>query len=148
MGGPDYSQDWHTYAVDWEPGLIRWYVDGVQRHAFSTAITSTPMVLLLVLAVGGDWPDAPDGLTVFPAYMQIDFGNQYRGHVIKGQWKQIRGKAKEWRGRLTDDDLDVIGDKHQQLISKLQERYSWQAAREIDIRRNVTHSASNPFNLC
>jgi uncharacterized protein YjbJ (UPF0337 family) len=57
--------------------------------------------------------------------------------VIKGQWKQIRGKAKEWWGRLTDDDLDVIGGKRQQLVGKLQEKYGYtkeQAAREIDQR--------------
>ncbi len=42
---------------------------------------------------------------------------------IKGHWKQIRGKAKFWWGKLTDDDLDVIDGKYDQLLGTLQTRY-------------------------
>jgi uncharacterized protein YjbJ (UPF0337 family) len=45
--------------------------------------------------------------------------------IVKGQWKQIRGKAKAWWGKLTDDDLDVINGNRDQLIGKLQERYGY-----------------------
>jgi uncharacterized protein YjbJ (UPF0337 family) len=45
--------------------------------------------------------------------------------IIKGQWKQIRGKSKVWWGKLTDDDLDVIDGNRDQLIGKLQERYGY-----------------------
>ena len=57
--------------------------------------------------------------------------------VIKGQWKQIRGKAKEWWGKLTDDDLDQIDGKHEQLVGKLQEKYGYtkeKAAHDISER--------------
>jgi len=57
--------------------------------------------------------------------------------VLKGQWKQIRGRVKEWWGMLTDDDLDKINGKRDQLIGKLQERYGYtkeQASRQIDER--------------
>lgn len=40
-------------------------------------------------------------------------------------WKQLRDQMKEWWGKLTDDDLDVIGGKRDQLVGKLQERYGW-----------------------
>jgi uncharacterized protein YjbJ (UPF0337 family) len=42
---------------------------------------------------------------------------------IKGNWKQLVGKAKEKWGRLTDDDWKVIEGKRDQLVAKVQERY-------------------------
>jgi uncharacterized protein YjbJ (UPF0337 family) len=42
---------------------------------------------------------------------------------IEGKWKQLRGAAKEKRGKLTDDDLDYINGKRDQFVGKLQERY-------------------------
>jgi len=57
--------------------------------------------------------------------------------AVKGYWKQIRIRAKEWWGKLTDDDLDMIDGKRDQLIGKLQERYGYtkeRAAREVNAR--------------
>lgn len=57
--------------------------------------------------------------------------------MIKGQWKQIRGKAKEWWGKLTDDDLNMINGKRDQLLGILQERYGYtreEATRQLDQR--------------
>jgi uncharacterized protein YjbJ (UPF0337 family) len=42
---------------------------------------------------------------------------------IEGNWKQLKGKAKVRWGKLTDDDLDVIAGKRDQLCGKLQEAY-------------------------
>jgi uncharacterized protein YjbJ (UPF0337 family) len=42
---------------------------------------------------------------------------------IEGNWKQFKGKAKEKWGRLTDDDLDVINGRQDQLEGRIQERY-------------------------
>jgi uncharacterized protein YjbJ (UPF0337 family) len=42
---------------------------------------------------------------------------------IEGNWKQFKGQAKEKWGRLTDDDLDVINGRQEQLEGKIQERY-------------------------
>lgn len=55
--------------------------------------------------------------------------------ILKGQWKQVRGKIKEWWGVLTDDDLDRIDGQRDQLIGMLQEKYGFtkdQATRELD----------------
>lgn len=45
--------------------------------------------------------------------------------VFKGQWKQVRGKAKEWWGKLTNDDLDKIDGQMDQMVGKLQEHYGY-----------------------
>lgn len=43
--------------------------------------------------------------------------------IAKGNWKQFKGKIKEQWGKLTDDDVDVINGKREQLVGKLQERH-------------------------
>ena len=54
---------------------------------------------------------------------------------IAGNWKQVKGQVKEKWGKLTDDDLEVIEGKKDQLLGRLQERYGYskeQAEKEID----------------
>lgn len=43
--------------------------------------------------------------------------------TVKGNWKQLKGKIREQWGKLTDDDLDVIAGKRDQLLGKIQERH-------------------------
>ncbi len=58
--------------------------------------------------------------------------------IVKGKWKQIRGKSKEWWGKLTDDDLDVIDGKRDRLIGKLQERYHYNKDRAtLEVNRHL-----------
>ena len=45
--------------------------------------------------------------------------------VFEGKWKQVRGQAKEWWGKLTDDDLDRVGGKYEQLIGLVQKKYGY-----------------------
>jgi len=64
--------------------------------------------------------------------------------VFEGKWKQIRGEAKAWWGKLTDDDLDRAAGKFEVLAGILQEKYGYsrqQAADEIDKR--VTEQEAN-----
>lgn len=42
---------------------------------------------------------------------------------IQGRWKQLKGKVKEQWGRLTDDDLDVIAGRRDQLLGRIQQRH-------------------------
>jgi uncharacterized protein YjbJ (UPF0337 family) len=42
---------------------------------------------------------------------------------IEGKWKQFKGAVKQKWGKLTDDDLDFIAGKRDQLVGKIQERY-------------------------
>ncbi len=43
--------------------------------------------------------------------------------TFEGNWMQFKGAVKEKWGKLTDDDLDVISGKRDQLLGKIQERY-------------------------
>jgi uncharacterized protein YjbJ (UPF0337 family) len=55
--------------------------------------------------------------------------------TVEGNWKQVKGKVKEQWGKLTDDDLDVIAGKQDQLEGRLQQRYGYakdQAKKEVN----------------
>jgi beta-glucanase (GH16 family) len=71
---PTATTAFNTYAVDWEPTTITFYVNGQQVFQEATpADMHQPMYLLMNLAVGGtgSWPGPPNSSTVFPAQMQI-----------------------------------------------------------------------------
>jgi len=44
-------------------------------------------------------------------------------NILEGNWKQLRGQVREQWGELTDDELDQIAGKRDQLIGKIQEKY-------------------------
>jgi uncharacterized protein YjbJ (UPF0337 family) len=46
--------------------------------------------------------------------------------VLEGKWKQLKGKVKQQWGKLTDDDLDIIDGKQEELVGLLQERYGYE----------------------
>ncbi len=70
--GTYFSDGFHTVAIEWEKGAIRWYVDGVERHQAVEQVPEGPMFLLVNLAVGG-WAEAPDAGTKFPAEFEVDY---------------------------------------------------------------------------
>jgi beta-glucanase (GH16 family) len=78
--GPNFSDDFHTYAVDWSPNKITWSVDGNLYQTRTPAdlngnrwVFDHPFFLILNLAVGGYWPGDPDGSTQFPQQLVIDY---------------------------------------------------------------------------
>ena len=59
--------------------------------------------------------------------------------ILEGKWKQVRGEAKAWWGKLTDDDLDRAAGKFDVLAGLLQEKYGYSRERAADeIDRRVT----------
>ena len=55
--------------------------------------------------------------------------------ILEGKWEQLKGKAKEKWGELTNDDWDVIAGKRDQLAGRIQERYGRtkeEAEKEVD----------------
>ncbi|HEX5504504.1 MAG TPA: family 16 glycosylhydrolase [Thermomicrobiales bacterium] len=75
--GPDFTAGFHTFAVGWSPGLLVWYVDGVERFRTTTAVAAQPMYVMANLALDGKNP--PDATTPFPATMDIDYIHVYAG---------------------------------------------------------------------
>jgi uncharacterized protein YjbJ (UPF0337 family) len=61
---------------------------------------------------------------------------------IEGRWKQLKGKVKEQWGKLTDDDLDVIAGRRDQLLGRIQQRHG--LAREEADRQVGQWERSSP----
>jgi uncharacterized protein YjbJ (UPF0337 family) len=74
--------------------------------------------LLAELWFWGDVEILPQGLKPV-----LEKGRVMDWNRFEGNWKQVKGNVKEKWGRLTDDDLDVINGRREQLEGKIQERY-------------------------
>jgi uncharacterized protein YjbJ (UPF0337 family) len=44
-------------------------------------------------------------------------------HVLRGRWKQVRGTARQWWGKLTGSDLDRIKGRFEVMLGLVEERY-------------------------
>ncbi|MCT4784014.1 MULTISPECIES: carbohydrate binding domain-containing protein [Exiguobacterium] len=88
----DGIDKWHTYAVEWEPGELRWYVDGklyqTQNDWYTKGLNQATkfsypapfdqnFYLIMNLAVGGWFDGDPDETTPFPADMEVDYVRVY-----------------------------------------------------------------------
>jgi uncharacterized protein YjbJ (UPF0337 family) len=49
--------------------------------------------------------------------------------IFQGKWKQFRGQVKQQWGKFTDDDLDRISGRRDELVGLMQERYGWDRQR-------------------
>ena len=57
--------------------------------------------------------------------------------VFEGQWKQMRGQAKDW-GKLADDDLERVGGQYDKFVGLLQEKYGYTRERaEQEFNRRI-----------
>lgn len=75
----DFSDGFHTFAVDWNEERVTFIVDGKETGSFETTPElRRPMHLILNLAVGGEWAGPPDGATRFPASLQVDYVRVWR----------------------------------------------------------------------
>lgn len=70
--GVRYSEGWHTFAMDWRPDSLVFFVDGVERGRVTAGVPSEPMYLIANLAVGGRWPGSPTDVTAMPATFSVD----------------------------------------------------------------------------
>jgi beta-glucanase (GH16 family) len=76
---------YHVYGIEWDSKAIKWTLDGKKYKEANIAngINGTsefhkPFFLLLNMAVGGSWPGNPDGTSVFPDTMFIDYVRVYQ----------------------------------------------------------------------
>ena len=118
LPGGSTVADWHVYTVEWEPGEIRFYVDGVHTSTQSVwwscsktvdgagveakrkadindwpAPFDQPFYIVMNVAVGGNFPGVPNPTTQFPAELVIDYIRVYDRVGGYGEAKP-RGKGK------------------------------------------------------
>lgn len=75
------SSQYHIYGVDWTPAGITWTFDGQSYghiNSYPKWPFNRPFIILLSLAVGGNWPGPPSASTVFPAHMLVSWIRVYK----------------------------------------------------------------------
>jgi len=83
--GQRFCDDFHLFAIEWEPNTIRWYSDTHLYRTITPAdlpsgsrwVYDRPFFLLLNVAIGGGWPGSPDRSTTFPKSMYVDYVRAY-----------------------------------------------------------------------
>ncbi len=79
-----FSDDFHVFSIEWEPDIIRWYVD--DNFFFQVSPNNLQPYnwpfdeyfhFILNVAVGGEWPGDPDSSTEFPQTMIVDYIHAY-----------------------------------------------------------------------
>ncbi|MFN2141176.1 MAG: carbohydrate binding domain-containing protein [Candidatus Promineifilaceae bacterium] len=93
FAGP-VSDSYHTFAVEWQPDLIEWYVDDILYHSATPAdvapnewVFNDPFFVIFNMAVGGNFggPVAED--TTFPQELTIDYLRVYQGPDTAERWE-------------------------------------------------------------
>jgi hypothetical protein len=78
LGSGKLSDEFHVYTIIWDASSITWYLDDVQFNTISTSPAHLDefrnnFFFIFNVAVGGNWPGSPDGNTVFPQQMTVDY---------------------------------------------------------------------------
>ncbi len=122
LSGTDFSEDFHEFSVEWEPGEMRFYTDGelvLTVNDWFTAVSgedekpypapfNQTFFVQLNLAVGGTWPGNPDETTDFDkAEFEIDYVRVYQ----KSEYDtNVKKPEKVFREALEDGNLIYNGD--------------------------------------
>jgi beta-glucanase (GH16 family) len=86
LDGGALADDFHVYAVEWEPRVVRFYRDDALYGTRTPdevpdggrwPFDDGPFFLLINVAVGGGWPGSPDATTSFPQVMKVDYVRAY-----------------------------------------------------------------------
>ncbi len=83
--GTPVADDFHVFAIDWSPGRIAWYLDGVKYHEATPAdvapndwVFDQPFFMILNVAVGGNLGGPVRGDREFPNPMAVDYVRLYK----------------------------------------------------------------------
>lgn len=102
LGGTALHDDFHTYSIEWEQDIIRWYLDGqLFSEKSASNLGSFPwrfdqdFHILLNVAIGGNWPGYPNAGTPFPQSMEVDYIRVYeqpQRAIVSGPKSVFKGQ--------------------------------------------------------
>ncbi len=125
-----FSEEYHVFDVEWEPGKISWYVDGKLIHTEDNWYSATegqgeitypapfdqPFYIILNLAVGGNWPGNPDETTdianaaYYIDYVKVYQKDSYDENVTKPVEEVILRNPDETGNYVVNGDFSVKED--------------------------------------
>lgn len=118
---PFTSNDFHLYGIVWDQESVVFTLDNHPYFEFPFVSTNNteqifrnPFFLILNIAVGGNWPGNPDGSTVFPAVMEVDYIRLYQNDVSAINENQIESNKvlfpNPFQNNLNFTNFDLFGD--------------------------------------
>lgn len=147
-GGTSTAADvtaYHIYTIEWNSSSIKWFLDGTQyveanilNNINSTEEFHKPFFLLLNLAVGGNWPGSPDGSTVFPARMYVDYVRVYQQGTSRDAYGTIQAESYDAQsGIQTETTSDTGGGSN----------IGWIANGDYAVYNNVNFGSTPPTQV-
>jgi beta-glucanase (GH16 family) len=115
--GQKFADDFHIFAVEWEPAAIRFYVDGNLYQTKTPADASGkrwvfdhPFFIILNVAVGGNFPGSPDDTTIFPQVMTVDYVRVYTDSRYAPKISNVTAEKKNLvvSGENFDDESFIL----------------------------------------
>ncbi|MGM0374967.1 MAG: family 16 glycosylhydrolase [Chloroflexota bacterium] len=123
--GDPLNEAFHTYAIEWQPDEIRWYLDGIEYHTVTNAdvpgkwVFDHPFFIILNLAVGGEWPGYPDQTTQFPQQLVVDYVRVYRDPDLDlSALEKNKLHAAELRMDLKEEEDTVMGEVYVTVVDQ------------------------------
>ena len=123
LNGETFADDYHVFAVEWEPSEMRFYIDGNLYHTVNDWYTKQeggdeitypapfdqPFYLQFNLAVGGNWPGNPDETTNFDnAEYKIDYVRVYQLENYNEKSEKFEGKVLKEQHIKKADEIERI----------------------------------------
>ncbi len=133
----NFSDEYHIFSAEWEPGKISWYVDGILMHTENDWYSATegqgeitypapfdqPFYIILNLAVGGNWPGNPDETTdIDNAAFMIDYVKVYQKDNYN---ENVEKPEKEVILRDPDKDGNYVNNGNFQTVEDLTDDKDW-----------------------
>lgn len=156
----DFSSEYHTYSCEWEPGKMKWYIDGHLYHEENDWYSATvgqgtvsypapfdqPFYMILNLAVGGSWVGNPDATTTFDD--QAFVVDSVKAYQKDSYDENVQKPEKELNMREPDANGNYVLNGDFSVAEDLTDKEGWQALTtlggeaEASIANNEIHIAT------
>jgi beta-glucanase (GH16 family) len=129
--GQKFADDFHLFAVEWDPNEVRFYVDSTLYQtkrvtdvpSGSRWVFDHPFFIILNVAVGGNWPGNPDDSTTFPQTMTVDYVKVYADETKRPSITNVSATKKNLlvAGENFDTDAAIYidGERQKTLLDEL-----------------------------
>lgn len=166
----DFAEEFHTYACEWNPGEIKWYVDGNLIHTANDWYSATeglgeitfpapfdqPYYIIFNLAVGGNWPGNPDestdiaGATYEIDYVRVYQKDEYDENVTKPEKEVTYREPNETGNYVNNADFSVTEDLTDNADWKFMAQNGGEGSAEIknnEIVISTTNAGSEEYSI-
>lgn len=158
----NFADNYHTFACEWEPGKIIWYIDGIKYHEESDWFSARegqgtvtypapfdqPFYMILNLAVGGSWVGYPDENTTYEDqqfaidYVKVYQKDSYNEDVEKPEKSVFLRDPDENGNYIVNGDFSKIEDLTDDVDWKFITAMSGEANAKIENKQMIIETTN------